>query len=160
MRSGPDTGEAAMERMERMPAGAAGADLGALDLARALFARLDQAGIAWCVVGDSSDLGATVHSDVDIVVDPEQLHRIPSLLDGFARGHGARIVQALRHEAVACWYALAWRVAGRREIGFLHPDICGDWWRGGRRFLPAEAGLDGRGRGAGGVPPAPPARPP
>jgi hypothetical protein len=125
-------------------------DLGALELARALFARLDDAGIAWCVVGDSSDLDATVRSDVDIVVDPAALPRIPSLLDGFARAHGARIVQALRHEAVACWYALAWRVPGRRAVGFLHPDICGDWWRGGRCFLPAEAVLAGRVRDAAG----------
>jgi hypothetical protein len=120
-------------------------DLGAQALARALFAAFDDSGIPWCVVGDGSDLGAAVRSDIDIVVEPSALPRIPALLDAFARAHGARLVQALRHEAVACWYALAWRPAGRgKVVGFLHPDVCGDWWRGGRRFLPASEVLEGR----------------
>jgi hypothetical protein len=134
-------------------------DLGAQALARALFASLDDSGIPWCVVGDSSDLGAVVRSDIDIVVEPSALPRVPALLDGFARSHGARLVQALRHEAVACWYALAWRPAGRgRVVGFLHPDVCGDWWRGGRRFLPAAEVLEGRVRDPAGFARPSPAR--
>lgn len=115
-------------------------------LAMALFARLDAAGIGWCVVGDVDDLDASVRSDIDIVVDPAALPRIPALLDGFARATGGAPVQALRHEATACWYALAWMRPGAEGAGplLLHPDVCGDWWRGGRRLLPADEVLTGR----------------
>ncbi|MBA3710371.1 MAG: hypothetical protein H0W83_16295, partial [Planctomycetes bacterium] len=44
-------------------------DLGALSRSRELFSFLDRQRIAWCVVGDCSDLERTIRSDIDIVVD-------------------------------------------------------------------------------------------
>ncbi len=124
-------------------------DRGAVALSRALFERLDASGIAWCVVGDSSELAETVRSDIDIVVDPAAVRLMPALIDDFAVTQGVSLVQALRHEAVACYFALAWSEADG-GIGFLHPDICGDWWRNGRLFLPADEVLAGRVRAPGG----------
>jgi hypothetical protein len=133
---------------QRRHEGGTEGDLGAAAMARALFSALDGSGIPWCVVGDSAALPWAVRSDIDIVVDPVALPRVGALLDAFARAHGARVVQALRHEAPACWYAIAWLARG--GVGFLHPDVCGDWWRGGRRMLSARELLEGRTRHADG----------
>ncbi len=132
------TDMAESESMETHPSG----DHGAVQRAHALFSFFDRSGIPWAVVGDSSDLDHAIRSDVDIVIDPGSLGRVPGLMDEFARSCGARLIQALRHEAVACYYVLAWR--SDDGIGFLHPDICGDWWRGGRPFIDAGTMLDQR----------------
>jgi hypothetical protein len=131
-------------------------DCGALAMSRALFAFLDRRDIEYAVIGDSADLASVVRSDIDIVVPPHELAGVPVLIDAFAREHGARLVQALRHEAVARYYVVAWR-KDDGGIGFLHPDVCGDWWRGGRRLLSAEFLLEDRVRDpAGFARPSPP----
>jgi thymidylate kinase len=92
--------------------------------------------IHYVVVGDSENYFQEIHGDVDFVVDSQSLVEIHHILAQFCRQQAARIVQILRHEQAAWYYVLAWR-DGANQLRFLHPDICGDYFRRGTLFLEA-----------------------
>lgn len=107
-----------------------------LALLRDFFALLDRNGLSWCVVGDHRALHEHVASDVDIVVGRPDVRRAGALVKSFARQAGIWLVQDIQHEIVARYFVYAW-IGERGEVEFLHVDICGDWYRNGRRFLDA-----------------------
>lgn len=106
---------------------------------RALFndfvAALDGQGIAYCILAGFESYPDVIPSDVDFMVLPEDLVRLPPLVADLGRRHGARLVQALRHEIDATWFALARQDGG--GIEFFHPDATGDYRIAGRLWLRA-----------------------
>lgn len=106
-------------------------------IARALFGFFDQNQIAYCVVGDTRTFLETIPSDIDIVVHPDLFDELPRILSRFSCEYDVRLVQLIQHEQTAIYFVLAWTdESGRPQ--FLAPDICTDYFRGGRRLLTAE----------------------
>jgi len=101
-----------------------------------LFQLLDARGIGYCVVGDTSQLPQRVASDVDIVVAQSVVTQIPKLLDEYCGLRGLHLVQCLQHESNAYYFVVAFKCADQRQR-FLALDFCGDYFRRGRQFLPA-----------------------
>jgi len=99
-------------------------------VAAALFAHLRALGIKHCRLGPDDG------GDLDIVVDPARLAAMAAVLHDFCDAGDLRLVQALRHEWSAWYFALTW-TDGDGAPRFLHPDICGDYRRDGRVLMTA-----------------------
>ncbi|MCE2509405.1 MAG: thymidylate kinase-like protein [Alphaproteobacteria bacterium] len=112
-------------------------------VAAALFADLERSNVSYCVVGVTEGLPHSVPSDLDIVVASGREQGFATRLNRFCLNHGVHFVQALQHEQTATYYALGWRDE-KGELRFLHPDVCSDYLRYGRRFLTAGEILSGR----------------
>jgi serine acetyltransferase/thymidylate kinase len=98
------------------------------------FRLLDERSIEYCVMGDSRQLPNHIGSDVDIVVPQTMVPQLPKLIDAFCSCHEVRLVQCLQHEQNAYYFVLAHRnPLGKHE--FLALDLCGDYFRRGRRLL-------------------------
>jgi thymidylate kinase len=61
----------------------------------------------------------------------------------FFRMKNCPIVQILQHE-YAAWYLVCAGWSDTRTLYFVHPDICGDYFRAGRLLLPADKILSNR----------------
>ena len=112
-------------------------------VARSLFGFLERGDVAYCVVGDTRSYPETISSDVDIVVPRGTLADVPGMLARFCREQGVRMVQMIQHEQTAFYFVLAW-TNDSGELRFLAPDVCGDYYRGGRRLLAADEILEQR----------------
>lgn len=119
------------------------------ELAGAWFQALDAAGLRWAAVGDDAGFAYGQANDLDIIVAPAALPRLPGLVRRFARAHGLALVQDIQHEACARFFVLAW-TGGDGRPEFLYLDCAGDWLRGGRRLLSARRLLRRRERAAAG----------
>jgi len=108
-----------------------------------LLADLERWGGDYCVVGVTEGMPEKIPGDLDIVIASGQEKAFADHLHRFCQTHGMRLVQALQHEPTAVYYALCWR-GESGELQFLHPDVCSDYLRHGRRFLKAGAILSGR----------------
>jgi len=95
---------------------------------------LDLKKIQYCIVGDTSDY-PVCNSDIDIIVDPKSLSSLHQIISKFCKEYDVQLVQVLQHEQNAYYYVLAW--FDQNEVRFLHPDICGDYYRKGILFLEA-----------------------
>lgn len=115
----------------------------AVALAAELYRFFETEGIRYAVVGDVSEFPARIRSDLDIVVEPSALPGMYRRLRGFFEQREARLVQVLQHEQTAWFYVFAWENE-QGKIDFIHPDICGDYYRDGRRLLTAEEVLADR----------------
>jgi thymidylate kinase len=113
-------------------------------MAQHLFDFLERYGIAHCVVGDTRCYPETIPSDVDIVVPREVFPEIPRMMAQFCLERDVRLVQLIRHEQTAAYFVLSW-VGHSGELRFLAPDICSDYFRGGRQLLAADEILAQRG---------------
>lgn len=107
----------------------------------AFFLGLTARDIAWCAVGDISDLPNTPDNDVDIVVRDTDLSRTRKWIWDYAADLGAKVIQCLRHERSAYYYVIALPISGERLIKI---DTCSDYIRNGRLFLSADWLLEGR----------------
>ena len=106
-------------------------------MAQALFDFLEREGVDYCVVGDTRTYPQEIASDIDIVVSRAAFAGIARTIARFCRTQEVQLVQLIQHEQTAVYFVLAWHnEAG--EARFLSPDICSDYFRGGRRFLSAE----------------------
>ena len=76
------------------------------------------------------------------MVRPADMPRVPTLLAQAADRCGARVVQAIQHEASARYFVLA--KDDGHQVGFLNPDCCGDYRRRGRLWLRADSILAAR----------------
>ena len=112
-------------------------------IAARLFRFLDEAGLAYCVVGDTEGLPDTIASDLDIVVDRARAGEMPELVARFAAAENGRLVQLLQHEPTAWFFVIA-GFDDRGRPWMLYPDLCTDYYRQGRRFLDNETLLRGR----------------
>lgn len=110
-----------------------------------LFEVLEQAGVAYAVLGDARGLPEPGSGDVDLVVAPEAWPLLPGVLGACCQAHGLRLVQALPHEATGWAFTLAWP-DGAGSLHLLQPDVCTDYRRRGRPLLPATTLLAGRRR--------------
>lgn len=100
------------------------------------FSALEEGGIVYSVMGDTRDLPAEIASDVDIIVPQHVVPSLPQFMDTFCKQHGARLVQCLQHEHNAYYFVLALTGTGDRPE-FLAIDLCGDYFRHGRKLLDA-----------------------
>ena len=104
-------------------------------LLAAMIAQFNSAGIRYCILSGYENHTATGESDVDLMVHPRDMRRIPALLAASARSTGGLLIQAIRHETTA-WYFILARHDGQ-HTGFLDPDCCSDYLRNGRLWMPA-----------------------
>src|SRR5882672_1768896 len=108
-----------------------------------LFRLLDERAIAYCVVGDWRDLPQLITGDVDLVVEPSKIAPTVRWIHDVATRANARVVQCLEHEQNSRFLVIAWtRPDG--QIDTLSIDVCGDYFRIGRRMLRAQEILAGR----------------
>ncbi|MBW1975517.1 MAG: thymidylate kinase-like protein [Deltaproteobacteria bacterium] len=99
---------------------------------------LESAGVRTCILHGYEGYPDRIPSDVDFVVLPQDLSKLPSI---FCRLPGL-LVQCLQHEATAYYYVLS--TISNGELQFLHLDVSGDYRRNGRVFLSAEEILTSR----------------
>jgi len=117
-------------------------------LAIKLIEFLELKNISYVVVGDSRSFPAKISGDLDIVVEPHIVGQMPQILSQFSTNHNVRMIQILQHEQTALYHVLA-ITEKSVSVQFLHPDICGDYFRKGKLLLKAEDMLRGRVRAFG-----------
>lgn len=110
----------------------------------ALMLVFEEAGMPYCILAGYDGYPEVIPSDVDFMLAPDWLGRLPALVAAAAARSGSRLVQCLAHETTATYFALA-RFDGSR-IAWLHPDSSGDFRRGGRLWLRAKQVLRNRRR--------------
>lgn len=130
-------------------------------LAQALFDRLHEAGMPFCVLGDARLYPEVLPSDLDLAVPGAALDDAARVVSRLCRDYDLALVQMLRHEREACYFVLAWTDETGRP-NFFAADFCGDYTRHGRLLLAAEEllarrrpALDGHGDAKGFEVPAP-----
>ncbi len=101
------------------------------------FSYLDQKGFNYCVVGPTNELPNKITSDIDIVVDSDPIKVIHFLIKDFSFINKIRVAQIIQHEQSAYYLALSWN-GNDGKLKFLHPDICNDYFRNGRKYLTAD----------------------
>jgi hypothetical protein len=112
------------------------------DLFSAVIAEFNQAKLPYCILSGYEEYPDRIPSDVDFMVSPADMTRMSTILAQAADRCGARMLQAIQHEPSACYFVLA--KEGDGQIGFLNPDVCGDYRRRGRLWLRADAILAAR----------------
>ncbi len=112
------------------------------DLFSAVIDQFNLAQLPYCLLSGYKDYPSRIPSDVDFMVLPADMPRVATLLAQAANNCGAQVVQAIQHEASACYYVLA--KDGGREVGFINPDCCSDYRRCGRVWLRADTILTAR----------------
>ncbi len=112
------------------------------DLFSAVIAEFNLAQLPYCILSGYEEYPDRIPSDVDFMVHPEHMPRVPTLLAKAAHRCGARMVQAIQHEASARYFVLA--KDDGHQVGFLNPDCCGDYRRRGRLWLRADSILAAR----------------
>jgi len=116
---------------------------GASTVLSAFFKYLEQIGLKYCVVGRTDELPGKITSDIDIVIDDDSMMVFYHHLLEFSRRNSLKLVQVLQHEQSGYYYVLAWKDSDGKPK-FLHPDVCGNYYRNGRLFLTADNILSSR----------------
>ncbi len=107
------------------------------------FTYLDTCNVEYCVVGDPEKLPQIIPSDIDIVIYNKDLINIHNIVSSFAQTHQLQFPQVLQHEQTCFYFVLSFR-NNEEKIEYLHPDICGDYFRNGKLFVTAQALLADR----------------
>ncbi len=118
------------------------------ELWTAVVGALNLSGIDYCLLGTGKESPAAPGSDMDFVVRPRDYECVPALLARAAASVGAQLIQAIRHESTATYFAIARRHGA--TVGFLNPDCTTDYRRQGRLWIRAEELLCGRRLSSGG----------
>ena len=113
-----------------------------------LYRHFETRGLRYAVVGDVSEYPERIRSDLDIVIEPEFIRDVSRLLEDFFEERGARLAQALQHEQTAWHFSFVWE-DDMEVLQFIHPDLCGDYYRNGRLLLAAKEILSNRVRATG-----------
>jgi serine acetyltransferase/thymidylate kinase len=106
-------------------------------VAQALFDRLIERDIEFCVLGDARRYPESIPSDIDMAVSAREFKLMPRAIAQFCHDFGLRLVQMVRYERTACHFVLTWR-DGSGGLRFLVPDVCSDYCHSGRRLLSAD----------------------
>ncbi len=108
-----------------------------------LFGLLDECELRYCVLHGHRDLPENLSGDLDLVIHPEDLRRLPSLFRALA-ADGFRPVQCLEYNVHGRTFVFAWTTDGRLET--IPVDFITEHRRGGRRLARADELLTGRRR--------------
>jgi thymidylate kinase len=114
------------------------------DLFEQMIRTFESAGLPYCILAGYDTYPEVIPSDIDFMVHPDWMHRLPTIIAALAAGSGSHLIQSIRHETTATYFVLA----RRRGAGliYLHPDSSSDYRRHGRRWLRAEQVLENRRR--------------
>lgn len=111
---------------------------------RAFFARMDVAGVRYCVLHGYDGLPDFAPSDVDMVVDGQGYCTIEGIIRSTAKQFGLRVVQRLHYDVPYCFfYVLAFRQEDGAP-GFIQLDFLYDPIGIGRYGMTSDALLVGR----------------
>jgi len=103
---------------------------------------LNNSGIPYCLLGSGEDSRDRPGCDTDFAVRPQDENKVPRLLAAAAASVGAHLVQAIRHEISATYFAIA-RQQGS-QIAFVNPDCTTDYRRKRRLWMHANELLSER----------------
>ncbi len=118
------------------------------ELWTAVIRALNHSELPYCLLGAEGDLPGLADSDMDFAVRPCDYQAVPQLLAAAAAGVGGHLVQVIRHETTATYFALAKQQGDM--VAFLNPDCTTDYRRHGRLWMSADQLLRERRRVAGG----------
>ncbi|MBC7983907.1 MAG: hypothetical protein H7Y02_08640 [Candidatus Obscuribacterales bacterium] len=102
----------------------------------AFFRFLEERQIRYAVVGDVRGFPNAVRHDVDIIVDQAVTAIVPMEVCAFCDRHDLRLTQCSEHEQNARCFVVSWSNT-EDKLEFLAIDICGDYYRNGRKLLSA-----------------------
>jgi thymidylate kinase len=105
------------------------------DIFETLIHVLEEGAVPYCILSGYDGYPNEIGSDVDFMILPEWLDRLPALMSSVARRSGGHLVQCLTHETTASFFVIA-RQNGP-HVTFLHPDASTDYRRNGRLWLRA-----------------------
>ncbi|MBW1612940.1 MAG: thymidylate kinase-like protein [Deltaproteobacteria bacterium] len=105
-------------------------------LFKAFIKQLDIESIPYCILSMHESYPEQIPSDVDFMVMPNHIIRLPSIIQRVAEQTGSLFVQTLQHETSAFYFVLAKQESS--HFVFLQPDSISDYRRNGRVWLSAE----------------------
>lgn len=97
---------------------------------------LENRRILYAVLGDSAGYPHEIHSDIDIILLPEDYDNRVNIIREFAEQTSINLVQLLQHEFCASYFVLAWKDKDGKS-SFIALDICSDYYRMGKPLLKA-----------------------
>ncbi len=106
------------------------------ELFLAFIRHLEMKNIPYAVLGDTESYPYEIHSDVDMVLLPEDYKNCGDIIREFTEHTDSALVQLLQHEFCASYFVLAWKNKDRKR-SFISLDICSDYYRKGKPFLKA-----------------------
>jgi len=115
-----------------------------LGLWSAVVQALDESGLPYAILGAPHRPLDLTESDLDFVVRAADFNIVPQLLATAANSIGGYLIQAIRHETTAIYFAIA-RQEGE-AVAFVNPDCTTDYRRRGRLWLSADELLSERAR--------------
>jgi len=104
------------------------------ELARRLFDCLEAQGVRACALGVTEALPERIGGDLDLLVDPAQVRRLPRVVLAFARHNGAQLVQALWQQRTS-WYIVLAAFGSDGWPRFLFCDFYGTYLHDGQPLL-------------------------
>ena len=114
------------------------------------FVRLmEESGIAYVILGRCETYPAEISSDIDFLIHSSSRSRLETLLRTPGIFGGSKMVQEIRHENTASFYAIA-RCFGS-DLACINPDLTTDYRRRGKLFMTAEELLMDRERSPNGL---------
>jgi thymidylate kinase len=116
------------------------------DIFEHLLQAFDEAEMPYCILSGYDDYPESIASDIDFMVMPGWIDRLPGLIAGVAKRSGGHLVQCLDHETTASYFVIA-RQEGA-HVTYLHPDATADYRRRGKLWLRAHDLLPKRRRHA------------
>jgi len=94
-------------------------------------------GISYCIVGNTDDFPEAIEGDVDIIIPQDRIKSLHLIMLAFCKENDCKLVQCLQHENNAFYYVIQWWQ--NNQPAFLKLDICGNYYRKAKLFLPADA---------------------
>ena len=98
---------------------------------------LQMNGISYCIVGNTDDFPEAIEGDVDIIIPQDRIKSLHLIMLAFCKENDCKLVQCLQHENNAFYYVIQWWQ--NNQPAFLKLDICGNYYRKAKLFLPADA---------------------
>jgi thymidylate kinase len=106
------------------------------DLLLAFVRYLEKRNIPYAVLGDTAGYPHEIHSDIDMVLLPEDYKNCIDIIREFTKHTGSALVQLLQHEFCASYFVLAWKNKDEK-LSYIALDICSDYYRNSKPLLRA-----------------------
>ncbi|WP_027358830.1 hypothetical protein [Desulforegula conservatrix] len=102
-----------------------------------IFTRfLEDEGIKYCIVGNTSEFSYNIEGDVDIVIESRPAKEINKIISFFSDNNELCLVQMLQHEQCAYYFVLFKQ--NDSQLINIKLDICSDYLRNGKKFLKSD----------------------